>query len=195
MLFDPFCEEYGMDESEGDSGESLGQKDAEQSDFPGCTSLNDYHNSSDCIAPDNHNSLNHDISPEQDTPKIPHKSTDQINKEFIDLLLSQQVDPFAPWPTLLSQLSPFPAFHAVPSDKRRQQLLAQCCPQLVALKREHQQRLVAEAKEWFEGERAAMRAAGVQWIEAKRRLSRDRRFALLSLKECEQRYKHGPTKE
>lgn len=120
----------------------------------------------------------------------PVKSAAEINTEFKDLLLAKEVDPFAPWPSIAAALKDESAFLAVQSDKKRQELLAECCPQLIAIRKAKKEREVAEAQCWFDDQCARLKASGVHWIDALRKLSTDKkRFSLLNVKECEKRYK------
>jgi hypothetical protein len=121
--------------------------------------------------------------------RVPFKSTIEINNEFKTLLLNREIDPFASWPSITEALKSDPAFFAVQSDKKRQELLAECCPQLIALKRVRREREIEEARQWFEEEQLKMKSKGVHWSDALRKMSGDERFSLLNVKECEKRYK------
>ncbi len=126
---------------------------------------------------------------EEEVPAGPVKSAIEINEEFKSFLIEREVDPFASWSVIAESFKNERVFRAVASEKKRQELLAECCPQLVALKRAKKEKEVLQAKTWFEEEMRRMKGNGVHWIDALRKFSADKRFALLNLKECEKQYK------
>lgn len=120
----------------------------------------------------------------------PQRSIQELEEDFIKLLLEREVDAFASWPAITALLGGEPAFQAITSDKRRQELLSQCCPQLIASKKAKKEAELRAAMEWFEGEVAVLVERNVHWMDALRRLKGDPRFGLLNLKESEQFYKN-----
>lgn len=160
MLFDPFCEEEVFIDSSED--------DSGESVDLGDSGVDEY----------------------RPALVTPQKSTREVEDEFVKLLLEKEVDAFASWPAITALLNAEPAFQAISSDKRRQELLSQCCPQLIALKKAKKEAELQASKVWFEQEVELLVGRNVHWMDALRRLKGDSRFGLLNLKECEQYYKN-----
>lgn len=127
---------------------------------------------------------------EQDNQEHSHDSTAVLEDEFKLYLLKNSVDPFAPWPTILSLHSTSPQFQAIPSDKRRQDLFAQVCPNLIEQKREETTKKRAEAEKWWDEVKGEYLKMGWQWFQVIKKVKRHAKFSLLNEKECEKEYKN-----
>lgn len=120
----------------------------------------------------------------------PNDSTAVLEDEFKLYLLKNPVDPFAPWPTILSLHSTSPQFQAIPSDKRRQDLFAQVCPILIDQKREETRKKRAEAEKWWDEVKGEYLKLGWQWFQVIKKVKGHAKFSLLNEKECEKEYKN-----
>jgi hypothetical protein len=114
---------------------------------------------------------------------------DLIEDEFKLYLLKNSVDPFAPWPTILSLHSSSPQFQAIPSDKRRQQIFSQVCPILIEQKREDNKKKLAEAEKWWDEVKSEYLKLGWQWFQVIKKVKGNSKFSLLKEKDCEKEYK------
>lgn len=114
----------------------------------------------------------------------------EVEDQFKLYLLKNNVDPFSPWPKILSIHSSSPEFLAIPSDKRRQDLFAQICPVLIENKREITKKNLMEAKEWWETIKRENWREGLTWFQVIKKVKGNPKFALLNEKECEKEYKN-----
>ena len=117
-----------------------------------------------------------------------------LEDDFKLYLLKHSVDPFAPWPTILSLHSSSPQFKAILSDKRRQDLFAQVCPVLIEQKREEGKRKVIEANKWWDEVKGEYLKLGWQWFQVIKKIKGNTKFSLLNEKECEKEYKNSLNK-
>ena len=120
---------------------------------------------------------------------------DQTDSQFLEdqfklYLLKNSVDPFAPWPSILSSHGSAPEFLAIPSDRRRQDLFKQVCPLLIDQKREHSRKKLEEAKEWWRQVKEENWRVNASWFQVIKKVKGNQKFALLNEKECEKEYKN-----
>lgn len=126
---------------------------------------------------------------EQDNdPRTVADSQIVAEETFKTLLVDRDVDPFAPWPDICAQLTGEPAFVAVTTERRRQELFASLCPMLIEKRRALRTVKLQEAQAWWQTVVQTARR-GQSWIDFSRKLRLDRRFSLLNAKECERDFK------
>ena len=113
-----------------------------------------------------------------------------LEDQFKLYLLKNSVDPFAPWPSILSSHGSSPEFLAIPSDRRRQDLFKQVCPLLIDQKRENSRRKLEEAKEWWRQVKEENWRVNASWFQVTKKVKGNQKFALLNEKECEKEYKN-----
>lgn len=180
MFYDPFYqEEPDFEDFEGVDGEEGSEEEIEEE----CVDLNE-DDSSETV----NNHRNHESCSNQNSNDN-YNDQEEMEAEFKLYLLKHSVDPFAPWPTILSLHSHSPQFQAIPSDKRRQDLFAQVCPILIEHKRAETKRKADEAKKWWDGCREEYLKLRWNWFQVIKKVKGNPNFALLNEKECEKEYK------
>ena len=130
---------------------------------------------------------------DKDEYEFDHKN-EKSNKEeeednFKLYLLKNEIDPFAPWPSILSLHQLSPEFLAIPADKRRQDLFAQVCPLLIQQHRDKTKKMTDQAKEWWTGIKRENWEINATWFQVIKKIKGNAKFALLNEKECEKEYK------
>lgn len=183
MLFDPFYEGEVEEsvETEGESGESeseSGESESEPKDDSVHSDIAHSDNAHSDIAQSNPSTRNSHFNDQSDA-----------EDQFKLYLLKNQVDPFAPWPKILSAHSSSPEFSSVPSDKRRQDLFAQVCPLLIEQRRELNRKQLQEAKDWWEEVKQDNWRNNCPWFQVLKKIKGNPKFSLLNEKECEKEYK------
>ena len=199
MFFDPFYQGEGEEEGEGE-GEGEGDDDingeedddinGEESDDDKDNVLNDDLKDFELKeTPQNNQSVIYNKIKIQ--PKESSNVVDSLLEDDFKLyLLKHSVDPFSPWPTILSLHSSSPQFKAIPSDKRRQDLFAQICPVLIEQKREEGKKKVIEANKWWDEVKGEYLKLGWQWFQVIKKIKGNTKFSYLNEKECEKEYKN-----
>ena len=142
---------------------------------------------------DNENSEdNGDSKDNEDNDFLAQSQADSqlLEDQFKLYLLKNSVDPFAPWPSILSSHGSAPEFLAIPSDRRRQDLFKQVCPLLIDQKREHSRKKLEEAKEWWRQVKEENWRVNASWFQVIKKVKGNQKFALLNEKECEKEYKN-----
>ncbi|NBO24992.1 MAG: hypothetical protein EBU93_07170 [Chlamydiae bacterium] len=143
---------------------------------------------------DDHSSEDVDGSSEQVSLNDNKMNNEAAEDEFKIYLMKNSIDPFAPWPTILSLHGASPQFLAVPSDKRRQEIFSQLCPLLIEAKRAEKAKKIEEARSWWTECIKEPVAKKMSWFLLLKRIKDSQKhskmFSLLNEKDCEKEYKN-----
>ena len=141
-------------------------------------------------ANDNNFFDNNEEPNEQDHKIIKNEAED----EFKIYISKHLIDPFLPWPTILSVHGTSPQFMAIPSDKRRQEIFSQLCPLLIEAKRAEKASKIEEARNWWNEFIIEPVANRMTWFLLLKRIKDSQKysklFSLLNERDCEKEYKN-----
>lgn len=126
---------------------------------------------------------------------VNHTVSEEVENAFKVYLLKNSVDPFAPWPKILSIHSQSSQFQAISSDKRKQELFTSVCPILIEMRREESKKKLSDAKTWWTEVMNENLKDKIGWFQVLKKVQRNPKFALLNEKDCEKEYKAGLAKK